>query len=632
MRTFLLAFIFLICFSLTGQNTSSQLYLPDSNYVVTKSKQRNNKAYNDTLWTEDFNGGLPSGWSISTNSFGNLNWRWDTVYRSGMFTSNTPAINSSTAFNGFMSMPLDFYNTPMPAIGAVNYTSYFQSPPIPISNRASIELRLQQYYQLCCSSNSDAVVQVSNDNFQTFDEYNLSTVILNTPSANVEFASINVSKTLAYQDTAYLRFYIDGFSHYFWMIDDLALVEGNGQKIEKAEFYTPTLAKGPFPLISPLHYLNDVGFQANVKNTTGDTITGVNLGIEVNHVKHGNGAAGFGLVKTANQLANNGGLIAAQQTDTVQVSASASLFTPNWLGEYQADLWVNSFEYPSADSAELHFTISDTVFGRDFNSPSGIVGTVRYTTNIPPNGDRVGYLYYVDSSQFNVQFSSVSFYVSNNVNNIGSVIRPVIWEFNSDTAKAVGIVNGFGRELASSLDSFFVTANDTGRWLTLRLDTGIAMRRNTNVGEFVVGWEMVGGSPLGYSFSVWNDYSAQIVAPDVSTFVSFGNSALLPNWGWIKAAPMIRLNVKPLLVGINQLDAVENNITISPNPSNGIYKIQGEIEIETFQVFDINGKQVQLKFNANNSTLDLSNEPSGIYFVRILRKGGGTLTKKLVKY
>ena len=625
---FLIGFLWLPAQTVAPGNAinvpSSSLYTPK-----TKTKTKTNKAFGDTLWSEDFAGGLPNGWTAVNNdgAIAAFKWQWDTIYRPGQFSQNIPTINSTTASDGFMLLAMDFWNSPI--MMSVSADTYFQSPAIPISSSPSVELRLQQFYRFCCWNGAKVVAQVSVDNFQTFDEYNLNSLFVNQISSNVEFTSVNVSRTLAYQDTAYLRFYIDGLSHYFWMIDDLALVEGGqGVEMESINFYQPQLAKGPFPLISPLNYLKDVGFKATVKNVTGVPLSGVNLNIAINQSRNSNGSPGAGLVYSTNIQANNNGSLTPFYVDTV--FSNAPFFTPSLRGEYKVSSTANSNQFPRADSTELSFTVSDTVFGKDFNSPSGIIGTVRNTSMVQPNGDRVGSLFYLDSTQFNIQFNSISFYVSNDIGNIGSVIRPVIWEFNSDTSKVLGIVNACGRELASSLDSFSITINDTNRWLTLKLDTGIAMTRSTNVGEFVVGWEMLGGSLLGYNFSVWNDYSAQIVAPDTSTFVSFGNSVLLPNWGAIKAAPMIRLNVKPLLVGEEEVDLNRPQLQVYPNPSNGSFTLENKGSVKMVEVYNVNGQKVQVELF--NNQLDLTDQHKGIYLLRVLLESGELVSKKLIKY
>ena len=603
---------------------------PSSSSFVPKTKTKTNKAFGDTLWSEDFAGGLPIGWSIVNNQgMGNLQWQWDTIYRQGQFSRNVSAINSTSSSNGFMLLPMDWFNTPIPAFAAVTCDTYFQSPAIPITSSLSVELRLQQFYRFCCWNGAKIVAQVSVDNFQTFDEYNLNSLFVNQMSSNVEFASVNVSRTLAYQDTAYLRFYINGLSHYFWMIDDLALVEGDqGVEIESINFYQPQLAKGPFPLISPLNYLKDVGFKATVKNVTGVPLSGVNLNIAVNQSRNSNGSPGAGLVYSTNIQANNNGSLTPFYVDTV--FSNAPFFTPSLRGEYKVSSTATSNQFPRADSAELSFTVSDTVFGKDFNSPSGIIGTNGYVTWVPVNGDKLGTLYYIDSTVSSVQFSSVSFYVSNDPVNIGSVIRPVIWEYSSALAYATGRIDtAFGRELASSLIPYTVSSADTNQWITLSLDTGVAILRTSNVGEFVVGWEVVGGAPTGSSFSVWNDSKAELVSPNFSTFVSLGHLPTQPNWGWRGGAPMIRLNVKPLLVGEEEVDLNRSQLKIYPNPSNGSFTIKNAKSIQTFEIYNINGQKVQVELF--NNQLDLTNQPKGIYLLRVLLESGEVLSKKLMK-
>jgi hypothetical protein len=413
------------------------------------------------------------------------------------------------------------------------------------------------------------------------------------------------------------------------MIDDLALVEGDqGVEIESINFYQSQLAKGPFPLISPINYLKDVGFKATVENVTGVPISGVNLNVAVNQSRNSNGSQGAGLVYSTNIQANNNGSLTPFYVDTV--FSNTPFFTPLLQGEYKVTASASSSQFPRTDSAELSFTISDTVFGKDFNSPSGIIGTNGYVTWVPVNGDKLGTLYYIDSTVSSVQFSSVSFYVSNDPVNIGSVIRPIIWQYSSALAYATGRIDtAFGRELASSLIPYTVSSADTNQWITLSLDTGVAILRTSNVGEFVVGWEVVGGAPTGSSFSVWNDSKAELVSPNFSTFVSLGHLPTQPNWGWIGGAPMIRLNVKPLLVGLSETDLNGAQIKVHPNPSNGTFTLEHSASIQTFEVYNVNGQKVQVELFDNQ--LDLTNQPKGIYLLRVQMENGEVVSKKLMK-
>jgi PKD repeat protein len=82
------------------------------------------------------------------------------------------------------------------------------------------------------------------------------------------------------------------------------------------------------------------------------------------------------------------------------------------------------------------------------------------------------------------------------------------------------------------------------------------------------------------------------------------------------------------------------NITIYPNPTKGQLIIEnGELKIENVEIFDMMGRKVQsLTFNVQSSefsnfkpeTLNISNLPAGMYFIRIQTEKE-TITKKVIK-
>lgn len=77
-----------------------------------------------------------------------------------------------------------------------------------------------------------------------------------------------------------------------------------------------------------------------------------------------------------------------------------------------------------------------------------------------------------------------------------------------------------------------------------------------------------------------------------------------------------------------------NNLTIYPNPSNGIFNIMAQnLLIENIEVYDVLGKQIDVKMNNQNNSnlvLDLSNASTGIYFVKI-KSNNQIVTKKITK-
>ncbi|MFN7044421.1 MAG: LamG-like jellyroll fold domain-containing protein [Flavobacterium sp.] len=75
----------------------------------------------------------------------------------------------------------------------------------------------------------------------------------------------------------------------------------------------------------------------------------------------------------------------------------------------------------------------------------------------------------------------------------------------------------------------------------------------------------------------------------------------------------------------------ENNVTIYPNPSNGIFTIDAK-EAVTVEVYDMIGKKVfNSKIALGSSNLDLSNHANGIYLLMVTNQNGNVGNYKLIK-
>ncbi|WP_298117969.1 T9SS type A sorting domain-containing protein [Flavobacterium sp.] len=73
------------------------------------------------------------------------------------------------------------------------------------------------------------------------------------------------------------------------------------------------------------------------------------------------------------------------------------------------------------------------------------------------------------------------------------------------------------------------------------------------------------------------------------------------------------------------------NISIYPNPSNGIFNIaSGNLSIEKVEVYDVTGKVIKSNSTGNNSSIDLTDASSGIYFVKITANEQSTV-KRIIK-
>ena len=77
--------------------------------------------------------------------------------------------------------------------------------------------------------------------------------------------------------------------------------------------------------------------------------------------------------------------------------------------------------------------------------------------------------------------------------------------------------------------------------------------------------------------------------------------------------------------GIDKINS--SNLTVYPNPSSGIIRLNYLDSQETIYIFDILGK-IAYEFNGKNNTIDISEFADGIYFIKV----GENPPKKIIKY
>ncbi len=85
------------------------------------------------------------------------------------------------------------------------------------------------------------------------------------------------------------------------------------------------------------------------------------------------------------------------------------------------------------------------------------------------------------------------------------------------------------------------------------------------------------------------------------------------------------LNVQTAL-NVDKFNVAE--ILVYPNPSNGIFQIQSKELVQSVEIYNQIGQKILVK---NTSEINITNQPQGIYFVKINMENGLTFTKKVVK-
>ncbi len=82
-----------------------------------------------------------------------------------------------------------------------------------------------------------------------------------------------------------------------------------------------------------------------------------------------------------------------------------------------------------------------------------------------------------------------------------------------------------------------------------------------------------------------------------------------------------------LATGMNEVKGESEKLKVYPNPSNGLFTFEAnreELNIENIQVFNVLGQNAYSQFNIQNPTfnIDLSSQPSGVYFYRVTNSDG----------
>ena len=84
------------------------------------------------------------------------------------------------------------------------------------------------------------------------------------------------------------------------------------------------------------------------------------------------------------------------------------------------------------------------------------------------------------------------------------------------------------------------------------------------------------------------------------------------------------------MIGITNVDENTSNVSLYPNPTNGLLNIEGQGTMH-ISISNLLGQKV-LELNAEgNSSIDLSGYGQGIYLVRIVTENGVTLQKVNVR-
>ncbi len=611
--------------------------LSEADHAPTFKRSARPKAIYDTLYYEDFGTGsttsLPNGWSTATaaNTQSNV-WIWSNTAPGGQYSTNIPALASTTSSNGYLCLPSDLYNTPFPTGGPEAMDAWVTSPAITLpANTPAVSVSYQHHLRYCCSSLNELVLEVSTDSINWSIPYDANAGRSpSTSTVNGVTETINVSADLAFQTTAYLRFRSTGNSHYFWMIDDLLIFEGASNQMDLLDMdlkFHDSYDISPIYKILPLANISPVTYTGISWNAGASTQTNVDLNLDVIMDSTIGGGPGQGVVHSASSTI--GASLSTLQRDTTDITNPFFSFNTGW---YRSRLYITSDsgnQIPANSSREYSFALTaDTVLALENGNFTGSSGPASYVGGGQDN-DAVAALMILDSNgQASVSTYSISVFVANRPETDGLSISPRIWRFDEDSATLNAAV--LTPPIGQSPFSTTITTAMQGTWVTMPIFPPVIL----GPGAYMFGVEQTGGGSTGKEIWLGRDVGQEQIAPPLSNIFFLNEPG---NARWI-APPRIlgiRFNGN-FSVGIGDNENGVSKLQLFPNPNEGLFSLVVESnKAKTYQLNIRNsiGQTISTEMISVNGTfrkqLDLSSMDKGLYFIS-LENEEERLVKKIV--
>jgi hypothetical protein len=580
------------------------------------------------IWSEDFGGGFPSGWNSYTVNTGAGNsgasagntatapWKhsmvgswgyWNSVGTSGGNpTGPATAINSTTSANGFLISDIDsanHWNGNSGASSGSSYhfiESYFTTSSIDLSGYANVSLEFEHSFRL--NNSIDLTVSISTDsiNWTTYNVQGNATN--NQASADPEYLSLNISSVAGNSATAYVKV---GWNArvYFWMLDDMKIVETPDNKIDLSEtsfggWYTTPTTNGfglEYTLIPMKQIIaNPYIFEGEVTN-----LGALNQTAHINvNVLDESSSSVFTTISADS-------ILFPQDT---MIFVGQNKFIPNSTGLYTFDTWASSVDTIS-DTMSSFSAVTDNVYGRDNGTMSS-----SYELGRSCGGMIVGSYFDVYDTD---DLASLSVYMKDN-SVPGALIYAMIYEIDDSNDKIY---------LAQS-DDYAITANDLNNWTTISFDDDFSLVPGTYmaaIGSYA--------SPIDTSVIAMAQYTYPTTCYIQKNGCLTGTQSF-GSWYWLSRAPMIRMNFA--VVSSIEENIFEGKISVYPNPTNGILNLE---------MMGVNPSEYQIKFTnilgeiiyvssenisgIYNDVIDLSSFGKGTYVIQIKNKES-VFTDKIV--
>jgi hypothetical protein len=234
-------------------------------------------AQSDTLFQEDFDGGIPDTWTISPGNPEGAVWQWsadgtaesamvDGEVLDALFWGAAGTIQSPTVSNGVAMYNSDVYDGGGVGVGQGpfpgTHSGSLTSPAFSCEGFDTLYLAFHQSARANANAVS-TILEVSVDTGNTWVDFPINPeAVGNGSTGPTDLELVDISEVAGGQPHVQIRFTWNG-RYYYWLIDDIQVITPMDQELEMGDFfYSPASFSTPQSQIAT----DTFGFEVDITN------------------------------------------------------------------------------------------------------------------------------------------------------------------------------------------------------------------------------------------------------------------------------------------------------------------------------------------------------------------------------
>jgi hypothetical protein len=303
--------------------------------------------------------------------------------------------------------------------------------------------------------------------------------------------------------------------------------------------------------------------------------------------------------------------------DTVPYLASQT-FAPSTTGVYDMSFWGSSDSIASTDTSYMSAVITDTIYGRDNNSPGSAWRVGRSC-----GGLQLGNKFDIYADD---ELTSISAYIAD-YSVAGTDIFGVVYEVDTTGGSSSYV-------FLDQTDDYTLQSSDIDGWVTIGFNQALDMYSGQQYMLCIGGY----AHPLDtFGINVSGDAEVTMsMIMDDGSGCALGSATTFPAWYWVSETPMIRMNLGVIVISSIYDNTFKGVLSVYPNPSNGKITLEmNDVNSDKYTV-NINNLIGQTVYSFEKEInrfykedIDISTFGKGTYLITI-SNSSTAITKKLI--